>query len=110
MKRFAMPIITCLLLLTSGSITGYNQSTNKEVTFDQLFSSINGYNNKDITIEGFYFQGFEIMVLNESLEFSGFAEGHLVPKGRMLWVSLRIPTAVYDKLNQQQVMGPCNVY
>ena len=105
MKRFATLIITCLLLLT-GSITGCNQSTNKEVTFDQLFSNPNAYSNKDITIEGFYFQGFEIIVLSEGLEFSGFAEGHLVPTGRMMWVSGGIPAEVYDKLNQQQMMGP----
>ena len=93
MKRFAALIVVCLLLII-GSTTGCNQSKDGEITFDQLFSYLNGYSNKDITIEGFYFQGFEIIVLSERLEYSGFAVEHLVPKGRMIWVSGGIPKEV----------------
>ncbi len=109
MKRFAALIGFCLLLIIS-STTSCNQNKDGEITFDQLFSNLNGYNNKDITIEGVYFQGFEIIVLSERLEYSGFAVGHLVPKGRVIWVSGGIPKEVYDKLNQQQTMGPVERY
>ena len=105
MKRFAILIIACLLILIVCT-AGCNQSLNKEVTFDQLFSNINAYNNKNIRIEGFYFQGWETIVLSERLELSGYAEEHFVPKGRMMWVSGGISKEVYDKLNQQQQMGP----
>jgi len=88
------------------STAGCNQSLNKEFTFDQLFSSINTYNNKNIRIEGFYFQGWETIVLSEKLELSEYAEGHFVPKGRMIWVSGGISKELYDKLNQQQKIGP----
>ncbi len=109
MKRFAALIVVCLLLIIS-PITGCNQSKAEEVTFDQLFSNLSGYSNKEVTMEGFYFHGFEIIVLSERLEYSGFAEGHLVPKGRLIWVSGGIPKEVYDKLNQQQMMGPVERY
>lgn len=105
MKRFVTLIIAGLLILIV-STAGCNQSLNKEVTFDQLLSSISAYNGKDITIEGFYFQGWEIIVLSEKLEVSGYSDGHLVPKGRMIWVSGGISKEVYDRLNEQQQRGP----
>ena len=109
MKRFAALILVCLLL-TIGSIPGCNQSRAEEVTFDQLFSNPNGYSNRDVTIEGFFFQGFEIIALSERLELSGLAVGHLVPRGRMIWVSGGISKDVYDSLSQQQMMGPIERY
>ena len=109
MKRIA-PLIVICMLFTIGAITGCVPSSIKEVTFDQLFSDPNGYTNKEISIEGFYFHGFEIVVLSERLEYSGFAAGHLAPKGRMIWVAGGIPKEVYDELTQQQMMGPSERY
>ncbi len=80
------------------------------VTFDQLFGDPGKYNNKEITIEGFYFHGFETIVLSERLELSGYAPEHFVPKGRMIWVEGGIPREVEDRLNQQQQMGPVELY
>jgi len=82
----------------------------QEVTLDQLFANLDKYNGKQVIVEGFYFHGFEIIVLSERLEYSGYAEGHLVPKGKMLWVEGGIPKEIYDKLNQQQMMGPSERY
>jgi hypothetical protein len=104
-KKVYTLIMICLLLMT-GSTAGCSRVIDQADTFDGLFSNINAYNGKDITIEGFYFQGWEVNVLSERLELSGYAEGHLVPKGRMIWVSGGISKEVYDKLNQQQQMGP----
>ena len=81
-----------------------------EVTFDQLFGDPGKYNNKEITIESLYFHGFETIALSERLELSGYAPGHLVPEGRMIWVEGGIPKEVEDKLNQQQQMGPVEIY
>lgn len=61
-------------------------------------------------MEGFYFHGFEVIVLSENLEYSGYTEGHLIPRGKMIWVSGGIPKEVYDALNQQQMMGPVERY
>lgn len=46
------------------------------------------------------------MILSERLEPSGYAEGHLIPQGRMLWVEGGIPSEIYDRLYEQEMMGP----
>jgi hypothetical protein len=98
------------LLLATVSITGCTHGGATQVTFDQLFADPNEYNGKEITIEGFYFHGFETIVLSEKLELSSFAPGHLVPKGVMIWVDGGIPRDVEDKLNKQEKMGPVELY
>ncbi len=109
MKRLWVLIVICLVLAT-GSLGGCNQSKTEEVNFEQLFTNPARYHNKNITIEGFYFHGFETIVLAESLEYSGFAASHLAPKGRMLWVEGGISWEAYNALNQQQMMGPVERY
>ena len=99
----------CILLLFGMSIVGCSQPrqpATQEVTFEQLFSNLKQYDGRYVTLEGFYFDGFEIQVITENLEDSGYAEGHLIPNGRMIWVEGGIPKEVYDKLYQQQMMGP----
>ena len=98
------------LLLLAASVSGCTLGGRTQVTFDQLFANPGKYNSREISIEGFYFQGFEIVVLSERLEYSGLAEGHLVPKGRMVWVSGGIPKEVYDALDRQGQMGPAERY
>ncbi|MFC1894123.1 hypothetical protein ACFLYR_08975 [Chloroflexota bacterium] len=100
------------LLLIAGLSVGCGGPTAKakEITFDQLFADPGKYNESKVILEGFYFHGFEVIVLSEQLEYSGYAEGHLVPKGRILWVEGGIPKEIYDKLNQQQMMGPTERY
>ena len=102
-------VVLGLLLLIAGC--NENQAPKvQEVTFNQLFADLDKYNGNEITIEGFYFHGFEVIVLSESLEYSGYAQGHLIPKGKMVWVEGGIPKEVYDKLYQQQMMGPLERY
>lgn len=81
-----------------------------EITFDRLFAEPEKYNGKEITLQGFCFYGFEVMVLAEKLEYSGYAQGHLVPEGRMIWIEGGIPEGIYNKLYQQQVMNPLENY
>jgi len=112
MKRY-VPLVCVLLLSVIGLIAACNENQApkvQEVTFDQLFANLDKYSGNEITIEGFYFHGFEVIVLSESLEYSGYAQGHLIPKGKMMWVEGGIPKEVYDKLYQQQMMGPLERY
>lgn len=95
-------VLSLMLLL----IVGCSQEKNREITFQELSSNPGQYKGKEITLEGFYFQGFEVQVIAERLDYSGYAEGHLVPKGEMIWIEGGISKEVYDKLNQQQKMGP----
>lgn len=82
-----------------------SSSNGANVTFEQLFSNPNHYNGKEITIEGFIFLGFEIMVLSDELKESGYTKGHLIPGERMLWLESGIPTEIYDQLYEQNMMG-----
>ena len=90
MKKIFTLVVVCMLLAI-GVIFSCRPGEAENVTFEKLFSNLRGYGNKEITIEGFYFQGFEINVLSERLEYSGLTEGHLVPKGRMVWVEGGLP-------------------
>jgi len=82
----------------------------QEVTFEQLFLAPEQYSGKDIVIEGYYYQGWETIVLCEELVYSGKAPGHLIPKGKMLWIENGVPREIYDSAYQQQMMGPLEHY
>ena len=101
--------MSLIILLISGCAIG-NSSKGASVNFEQLFSNPSQYNGKEVTIEGFVFLGFETMVLSEELKKSGYAEGHLIPGERMLWIEGGIPTDIHDKLYGQQTMGPFERY
>jgi len=91
------------------SISNYEQDF-QEFSFEKWFSDPNQYNGQEIAIDGYYFKGFEIIVLSEKLSYSGQAEGHLIPAGRMLWIEGEIPSDVYNNLHQQEMMGPTERY
>ncbi len=99
-------VMVALASLAGLLAPGCRTAVTGEVTFDELFSRPETYAGKEITLEGFYFHGFETIVLAERLEPSGYAEGHLVPKGRMLWVESGIPLDIYNRLYTQSMMGP----
>ena len=81
------------------------------VAFEELFSDPDQYSGTDILLEGFYFDGWETTVLSERLELTGRAEGHLWPRGRMVWIENNlILTEVYDQLYQQEMIGPLERY
>jgi len=107
---YALLVSVCAsLLLIIGLTIGCDEervTKMQDVTLEQLFTNPDKYNGKQVIVEGFYFQGFEVQVIAERLEISGYAEGHLVPKGKMLWVEGGIQREIYDKFNQQQQMGP----
>ena len=102
--------VFCLLLLSiAGLSTGCRAAETtgaREVTLEELLSSPERYNGRHVTLEESYFDGFEVQVIAESLEYSGYAEGHLAPRGRMVWVEGRLPGDVYEKLERQEMMGP----
>jgi hypothetical protein len=111
-RLFLIGFLLLGLSLAGMTISCRETKTNnpREVTFVQLFTSPDQYNGSLITIEGFYFQGFEVNVLSEKLENSGYVPEHLIPKGKMVWIEGGIPKEVYDKLSQQQMMGPLERY
>jgi len=102
--KFVITITLILLLLTFAF--GCSQDREHRVTFQQLFSNPDQYDGKEISLEGFFFHGFEIVVLSEGLGYSEFTQGHLVPKGRMIWIEGKISQNIYDELYKQEMMGP----
>jgi hypothetical protein len=113
-KKVFLPIgyllLAFLIAAMAASCSTPQSQKAQPVTFASLFASPEKYNGKLITIEGFYFQGFEVNVLSEKLENSGYAPGHLVPKGQTIWIEGGLPLEIYDKLNRQQMMGPTERY
>jgi len=109
-KRYSILIAILLVLLVSAPACEATPPGAASVTLGQLFSNPGRYNGHQVTLEAFYFSGFEVNVLSEALDYSGYAEVHLVPKGRMVWVEGGIPKEVYDRLYRQQMMGPAERY
>jgi len=102
--------LLCIFLLMAGGLTSGCRPEGEpkavEVNFEQLFSSPAKYDGKEVMLEGFYFDGFEVQVIAEELEYSGYVEGHLVPGGRYLWIEGGIPAQIYNQLYRQSMMGP----
>ncbi|MFC1958727.1 hypothetical protein ACFLV6_02295 [Chloroflexota bacterium] len=106
-------LIAVLLLSLAGFMLGCGDQQAvvvQEVTFEQLFLAPNQYSGKDIVIEGYYYQGWETIVLSKKLVYSGYATGHLIPDGEMLWIEKGVPKEIYDSAYQQQMMGPLERY
>ena len=77
-----------------------------ELTVEQLMVNAEKYNGDVVVVTGFYFDGWEIMVLCEGLKYSGHAEGHISPEGPMMWFEGGMPREIYDGLYVQSMMGP----
>jgi hypothetical protein len=106
---FILLFMLVIVPVASGC-AGEDPGNGAVVSFEQLMSSPGQYNGKEVTIEGFVFLGFETTVLCEELKYSGYAEGHLIPGERTLWIEGNIPADTYDGLYEQHMMGPSERY
>lgn len=63
--------VVCVLLLSLIGLTlgcsGNQGAKAQEVTFAQLLTNPDQYNGRYVSLEGFYFGGFEVAVLSESV-------------------------------------------
>ena len=107
---FTFVISMSLIALLISACANEDSGKDVSVSFEQLLSNPSKYNGKEINIEGFVFLGFETIVLSEELKQSGYAEGHLIPGERMLWIEGGIPTDIHDDLYEQHMMGPSEHY
>ena len=83
----------------------------RSVRLDELLAGAAGFNGATVEVEGFYFHGFETIVLAERLEPSGLADGHLWPRGAMLWIEGNgIPREIYEQMHSQDMIGPVERY
>jgi hypothetical protein len=93
-----MPVY--LELANPGSTTTPTTSS-PVITFSQLTADPEKYNGQTVTIEGFWFDGFEIEVLAERFMSSDFAPGNLQPDGLKIWVKNGLPEGVNQQLYLQ---------
>jgi hypothetical protein len=103
-------IIAVILTLTVLSLGCSGNRDAIETNLGELFSNPSYYNEKNVTIEGYFFSGWETITLSESMKHPVYAPEHFIPDGRMMWVDGGIPKDIYDRLNQQQMMGPLERY
>jgi hypothetical protein len=72
-----------------------------QVTFADLISKPEIYDQKMVEVEGFWFDGFEIEVLAERLEPDTFASGNVKPAGGQIWIKGGLPLEVAQQLYLQ---------
>jgi hypothetical protein len=93
-------IIAVLLLLAVPVLAGCGQSNNESVTFSELISQAQNYNGKTVTFEAFYFSGFEISALAESLGPALSNPSRITPQGTLIWTT-GLPSDIFEQLYVQ---------
>jgi len=90
-------VVLCAFILPGASGCQSNQS----ITFSDLVSRADRYNGKTVTFEAFYFSGFEISALSESVGPADSGPWRIVPRGTLIWVKGGIPRELIDRLYGQ---------
>lgn len=97
-------LLLALLLCPLNLILNGCGIVNQSVTFSQLISNADKYNGKTITLEAFYFSGFEISAISESVGPSTSGDWRIVPTGTLIWVEGGISQELQNKLYTQTTM------
>ncbi len=71
------------------------------VTFSQLVNQPETYRVQFVTLEGFYFSGFEITALSEELVAAAYNSANLSPQQPLIWIAGNLGQNVYDNLYVQ---------
>jgi hypothetical protein len=88
--------ITALSLLWGGCV-----SSVPTVTFDQLISQADRYQGRTVTLEAYYFAGFEISALCGAVGPANSGPWRIVPSGTLIWVAGGIPLDLFNQLYTQ---------
>jgi len=73
----------------------------EQVTFVQLVSDAKKYSGKTVTLEAYYFTGFEITALSGSVGPSTSGPWRIVPTGTLIWAKGGAPEDVYNRMYRQ---------
>jgi hypothetical protein len=71
------------------------------ITFSQLVNQPKIYNDQFVTLEGFYFSGFEITALSVELFAATYNSANVSPKQPLIWITGNLGQNVYDNLYKQ---------
>ncbi len=103
LERRSVFMVAAIVIVTLALAFGCASTANKNmnIDFNQLINNAGKYNDKTVNVEGYYFSGFEIVVLSESLQPSSFAEGNVNPSVPMIWLTGNFPQDIHTGLNVQ---------
>jgi hypothetical protein len=90
-------VLSSLIMACVGCASGQPA----KVSFPDLISNPERYDGKNIRIEGYWFDGFEIVVLAERLEPSDFSPGNVQPGGARIWIKGGLSEEVSSQLYLQ---------
>lgn len=94
-------LLVLVLSMASLILSGCGGGADQPVTFSQLISQADRYNGKTVTLEAFYFSGFEISALSESVGPAGFEPWRIVPTGTLIWATGNVSPELFDQLYAQ---------
>ena len=98
MKKAIIGLFIGVMLV---GMVGCGSASDQTITFSELISKADEYNGKTVTLEAFYFSGFEISALSGSVGPATSGEWRIVPTGTLVWVQGGIPQELQDKLYAQ---------
>ena len=96
-----IPLLILVLSIASLILSGCGGGADQPVTFSQLISQADRYNGKIVTLEAFYFSGFEISALSGSVGPADSGAWRIVPTGTLIWATGNISQELYDQLYAQ---------
>jgi hypothetical protein len=90
-----------ILSILSLVFSGCGGSANQSITFSELIAQADKYNGKMVTLEAYYFSGFEISAISESVGPANSGAWRIVPTGTLVWVKGGISQELQGKLYAQ---------
>ncbi len=105
LERRSIFLLTVIIVATALLVVGCVATADKSITIDfsKLLNNPEKYNGKTVSVEGYFFSGFEISVLSGSLQSSSFREGNVAPVTPMIWLTGTYPENFRDGLRKQSV-------
>ena len=95
-KKISLPVLMVLSL--AATLLGACNNDTDRLTFDRLISQADKYNGKTVTLDAFYFTGFEIAALAGAVGPSTSGPWRIVPTGTLIWVKSGAPQDVYNRM------------
>lgn len=73
----------------------------EELTFSELVSRAEKYNGENVTVEAYYFTGFEITALSGAVGPAPSGPWRIVPTGTLIWAAGGVGEDIFNRMYQQ---------
>jgi hypothetical protein len=94
-------LVAMFVSILSLVLGGCGTKADESITFSQLISQADRYNGKTVTLEAFYFSGFEISAICGSVGPSNSGVWRIVPSGELVWAKGGISEKLYNRMYGQ---------